>query len=99
MTINLKLNQKTAIYSFYNGFTFLGYRFLTKRNRIYVLTSKKMKKKIKKCFQKDGKLAFLNYNGYLKECDDKIKIYSIYLYIKVSIHFFLSSFCFIMKLE
>ena len=33
MTINLKLNQKTAIYSFYNGFTFLGYRFLTKRNR------------------------------------------------------------------
>ena len=29
-----------------------------------------MKKKIKKCFQKDGKLAFLNYNGYLKECDN-----------------------------
>ena len=70
MTINLKLNQKTAIYSFYNGFTFLGYRFLTKRNRIYVLASKKMEKKIKKCFQKDGELAFLYYNGYLKECDN-----------------------------
>ena len=59
---------------FDKSFTFIGYRFLIKNNRIYVGPSKKSLKKIKKRIKKDGINVLKKYNGYFKVCNFK-KIY------------------------
>ena len=40
--------KKTKIFSFHQGLTFLGYRFIVKNNRLVVLMSPKTKKRITK---------------------------------------------------
>lgn len=64
----LDLNRKTNIMKLSNGFTFLGYKFLVKNTRIYVLSSKNMKKKLNKRLKKEGQIILDKYNGYLKRC-------------------------------
>ena len=52
--VKLRLNDKTCIAKVTSGFVFLGYRFLFKNNKIYMLPSKQMKKKIRKRYKKEG---------------------------------------------
>ena len=68
--------KKTKIFSFHQGLTFLGYRFIVKNNRLVVLMSPKTKKRItknikrvykKKPQNKDNVLA--SYKGYLLNCE------------------------------
>lgn len=68
LLVKLKLNKKTCISKLSSGFVFLGYRFLFKDNRIYMLSSKVMKKKIRKRYKKEGNIILKRYNGYLKRC-------------------------------
>ena len=66
--LKLILNKKTEIQKVSNGFVFLGYRFLIKNKRIYMLPSKNMKKKIRARYKKEGNIILERYNGYLKRC-------------------------------
>ena len=68
--------KKTKIFSFHQGLTFLGYRFIVKNNRLVVLMSPKTKKRItknikrvykKKPQNKENVLA--SYKGYLLNCE------------------------------
>lgn len=60
----LKLNSKTNITSIKNGITFIGYKYIFKNNRLYMLIPSSTKKRIKKRI-KNGKTTIKNYNGYL----------------------------------
>lgn len=75
--IKLKLNKKTCILKLNSGFVFLGYRFLIKNNRSYILISKNMKQKIRKRYKKNGIIIFDRYNGYLKRCNSGSFIYNL----------------------
>lgn len=66
--VKLRLNAKTCIAKVTSGFVFLGYRFLFKNNKIYMLPSKQMKKKIRKRYKKEGTIIINRYNGYFKRC-------------------------------
>ena len=63
--LNLFLNKKTNILKVRDGFSFLGYRFSIRNKRLYILPSRKMKKKIHKRVKKNGLDILNNYNGYL----------------------------------
>ena len=74
--VRLSLNSKTQIVEIHNGISFLGYRFILKKKKVYMLISSKAKrrinKKIKTIKRKDKK-EFLRrrYNGYLAYGDTK----------------------------
>ena len=67
--------KKTKIFSFNQGFTFLGYRFLIKNNRLILLMASKTKKRIvrnikrvkKKNSEKHSK-TMASYHGYFLNC-------------------------------
>ena len=67
--------KKTKIFSFNQGFTFLGYRFFIKNNRLILLMVSKTKKRIvrnikrvkKKNFEKYSK-TMASYHGYFLNC-------------------------------
>lgn len=70
--LGLSLNKKTNIYKISSGFSFLGYRFLLKNNRIIIRISNVTKKRIKKKYKNlklydEEKLirVMASYNGYL----------------------------------
>lgn len=69
--LKLTLNEKTGIIKLSNGLTFLGYRFINKNKRTYILMNKTMRKKIRKRYKKDGEIILKKYNGYLKRCVSK----------------------------
>ena len=60
----LELNHKTNIYSMNNGIPFIGYKYIFKNNRLYMLIPSTTKKRIKKRI-KEKKTIIENYNGYL----------------------------------
>lgn len=76
-TLKLTLNKKTEISKVGNGFIFLGYRFLVKNKKVYMLPSKNMKKKIRKHYKKEGNIILERYNGYLKRCKCSQFVYSL----------------------
>ena len=71
--LSLKLNNKTMIIKFNNNFTFLGYKFGIKNNKICVMPSNKIKKIIRKRKKKEGKEVINNYKGYFKMCNNNKK--------------------------
>lgn len=60
----LELNHKTNIYSICNGVSFIGYKYIFKKNRLYMLIPSNTKKRIKKRIR-EKKTTIENYNGYL----------------------------------
>ena len=60
----LELNHKTNIYSMNNGIPFIGYKYIFKKNRLYMLVPSTTKKRIKKRIR-EKKTTIENYNGYL----------------------------------
>lgn len=60
----LELNHKTNIYSMNNGIPFIGYKYIFKNNRLYMLVPSTTKKRIKKRIR-EKKTTIENYNGYL----------------------------------
>ena len=76
--LKLKLNKKTQIYDLNHGMVFVGYRFLLRKKKLYVLMSSKNKRKIVRklnYLQKNDpqkyELVKASYNGYLlnSSCD------------------------------
>lgn len=68
--LKLSLNSKTQIIEIHNGICFLGYKFVLKKKKLYVLMNSKIKKRINKKINKisnENKMLFLKrrYNGYL----------------------------------
>ena len=75
--LKLSLNNKTNIFKLEKNFNFLGYRFAIKNNKIYMLISNDMKKKIRKRYKKQGNIIIKNYNGYLKRCSSNYYVYGL----------------------
>lgn len=77
--VNLSLNSKTQIIEIHNGICFLGYKFILKNNKVYMLIGSKAKRRINKKIKlvKDKK-KFLKerYNGYLVYGNTRGFIYS-----------------------
>lgn len=70
VNLKLSLNSKTQIIEIHNGICFLGYKFVLKKKKLYVLMNSKIKKRINKKINKisnENKMLFLKrrYNGYL----------------------------------
>lgn len=69
--LKLHLNNKTQIYELHKGFPFLGYKFLLKGKKLYILlnpnTKKRIMKRLKKCKNNSEKRCQIlkDYNGYL----------------------------------
>ena len=76
-SLKLHLNNKTQIYELHHGFPFLGYKFILKEKKLYVLLNPNTKKRIVKRLKKykkdyDKKMEILkNYNGYLSVASSK----------------------------
>ena len=68
LKLKLTLNDKTEIIKLSNGLLFLGYRFINKNNRTYILMNKSMRRKLRKRYKKDGDNILYKYNGYLTRC-------------------------------
>lgn len=90
ISLKLNLNDKTKIYEIHNGVSFLGYKFIVKNQRLYVLIDTKTKKRIKKTMKAlDKKPYFLSYkssyNGYLCHADSGNFVYRNYV-LKVIKH-------------
>ena len=79
----LELNKKTNIYKLSNGFTFIGYRFVLRNNKLVIRIGNKVKNRIKR------KLKYLNkydkeklirvkasYYGYMKNANSKYLQYN-----------------------
>ena len=74
--VRLLLNSKTQIIEIHNGISFLGYKFILKNNRVYMLIGSKAKRRINrkiKLIKRKDKKEFLRrrYNGYLAYGDTK----------------------------
>lgn len=74
--VRLSLNSKTQIVEIHNGISFLGYRFILKKKKVYMLISSKAKRRINKkikAIKRKDKKEFLRrrYNGYLAYGDTK----------------------------
>ena len=79
--LKLTLNSKTQIIEIHNGINFLGYRFVLKKNKLYILMNSKVKKRILKKIKKKSqieisKILKKDYNGYLKLGFNKGFIYN-----------------------
>lgn len=79
--LKLSLNKKTQIYEIHQGFPFLGYKFILKGKKLYILLSSNTKRRIKRRLKKDkrqGKSSDIKaYNGYLIQADSGNFIYQI----------------------
>lgn len=64
----LCLNKKSNIISMKNGITFLGYKYIFRNNKLYMLVPSFNKRRIKRRISK-GITNINNYNGYLKYAD------------------------------
>ena len=69
----LELNKKTNIYKLSSGFTFIGYRFILRNNKIIIRINNKVKERIKRkikylsIYDKDKLVrAKASYYGYMK---------------------------------
>jgi len=75
--LKLHLNNKTQIYELHHGFPFLGYKFILKNKKLYILLNPNTKKRIVKRLKKyknnkEKRLEILkNYNGYLKPANSR----------------------------
>lgn len=73
----LYLNDKTQIYNLNNGLPFLGYKFILKNKKLYILVGSKTKRRIKKNLSslKNDKTMYLeklsSYNGFLNIASSK----------------------------
>ena len=79
--LKLALNSKTQIIEIHNGINFLGYRFVLKKNKLYILMNSKVKKRILKKIKNKSqieisKILKKDYNGYLKLGFNKGFIYN-----------------------
>lgn len=79
--LKLTLNSKTQIIEIHNGINFLGYRFVLKKNKLYILMNSKVKKRILKKIKNKSqieisKILKKDYNGYLKLGFNKGFIYN-----------------------
>ena len=79
--LKLTLNSKTQIIEIHNGIKFLGYRFVLKKNKLYILMNSKVKKRILKKIKNKSqieisKILKKDYNGYLKLGFNKGFIYN-----------------------
>ena len=70
--VKLELNKKTKIYNMKQGINFLGYRFVLKEKKLYILMNKNTKKRIIKRLNKLQKrksekypLVKASYKGYI----------------------------------
>lgn len=82
--LKLSINSKTQIIEIHKGVTFLGYKFILKNNKVYMLMNSKAKKRINKKLKhinKKERKEYLRhrYNGYLAHGDTKGFIYSKYV--------------------
>lgn len=80
VNLKLSLNSKTQIIEIHNGICFLGYKFVLKKKKLYVLMNSKIKKRINKKINKipdKNKILFLKrrYNGYLINGNTKGFVY------------------------
>ena len=82
--IGLKLNKKTNIYKITSGFTFVGYRFFLKNNRLIIRITNVSKKRIKKKYKNlkiynEEKLVHVmaSYKGYLMIASTKFLNYKL----------------------
>ena len=73
--VKLNLNKKTKIYNMKQGINFLGYRFVLKEKKLYILMNKSTKKRIIKKLNKLKKrkspkypLVKASYKGYITKC-------------------------------
>ncbi len=73
--LKLTFNTKTQIIEIHHGFIFLGYRFLLRDKKLYVLLPSKSKKRIRrklkylrKCHPSNEVSVLASYRGYLKMC-------------------------------
>jgi len=82
--LKLHLNNKTQIYEMHHGFPFLGYKFLLKGKKLYLLLNPNTKKRIVKRLKKyknnkEKRLEILkNYNGYLQPASSRGFVMSEY---------------------
>lgn len=74
--LKLSFNKKTQIVESHHGFVFLGYRFVLKKKKLYILlqgrTKKKIRKKLKylRTHHPDNEESVLaSYKGYLERAD------------------------------
>lgn len=73
--VKLELNKKTKIYNMKQGINFLGYRFVLKGKKLYILMNKNTKKRIIKKLNRLQKrkskkypLVKASYKGYIINC-------------------------------
>ena len=77
--MKLKLNSKTQICEIHRGIVFLGYKFILKNKKLYVLLTSKFKRKINKRTKRVKNIRMFlkeRYNGYLKACNSNNFIFS-----------------------
>lgn len=84
LELGLKLNKKTNIYKITSGFTFVGYRYFLKGDRLIIRITNSSKKRIKKKYKNlklynEEKLArvMASYKGYLMIGNTKTFYYSL----------------------
>ena len=80
--LKLTLNKKTQIIDLSKGVVFLGYRFLLKEKKLYVLISQKNKKKISRKLNRvikenrhNKKEILASYKGYFLNCQSGSYLY------------------------
>ena len=80
----LELNRKTNIYKVSNGFTFIGYRFVLKDNKLVIRIGNKVKTRIKRkikylTIHDKEKLIKVkaSYYGYMMRADSKCLQYKL----------------------
>ena len=82
--IKLSINSKTQIIEIHNGVTFLGYKFILKNKKVYMLMNSKVKKRIRKKVKninKNERKEYIkgHYNGYLVHGNTKGFVYGKFI--------------------
>lgn len=80
--IKLELNNKTQIYDLNHGIPFLGYKFVLKNKKLFVLLNNRTKKRIRKNIKRFKKgnnrdKKIMDYNGYLIYADCGSFLYNL----------------------
>ena len=80
----LELNKKTNIYKLSNGFTFIGYRFILRNNKLVIRINNKAKTRIKRkikylsVYDKEKLVRVkASYYGYMKRASTKFLQYKL----------------------
>ena len=84
MKENLELNNKTNIYKLSSGFTFIGYRFILRNNKLIIRINNKVKTRIKRkikylsIYDKDKLVRVkASYYGYMKRASTNCLQYNL----------------------